>query len=449
MKAKSILLLVGVMVALVIGLTSCDLLDNFFTETHEHAWEEATCLSPKTCSTCAETEGEALGHTEETVAGTSATCTETGITEGKICSVCTEIIVAQEEIPAAGHIFTDGVCVCGLIDNLFVGKTMVASSDTAGNFVNETWGYFPYTYMVDGDLATRYSSRQNGGKVEATIDLGAVYDLSDFKILLYDYPKSAFGNLGTGFMIQVLFGDTWTTVIDCTDAEFSEHLVITGDQNWVVFDLGGVNARKVKFTIPAQGSTGWTSIWELECTGKVSTAVEPEPEVPVLIDNVFEGKTFTPTEDATLSILAATWWKGGGYETLTDFIRNADNAPGRFSTVMSTSGMMDATIDLGGTYELHSLKFYTYDPAAGTSAGSVGADLLIQVYANGEWKDVIIRSDNASIMEHLVVSDGTYNDYLEFYLGGVEAEKVRFYISASASSSGTTFEEIECSGYAK
>lgn len=36
-------------------------------------------------------------------AAVEATCTETGLTEGKKCSVCGEIIVAQEEIAALGH----------------------------------------------------------------------------------------------------------------------------------------------------------------------------------------------------------------------------------------------------------------------------------------------------------------------------------------------------------
>jgi hypothetical protein len=52
-------------------------------------------------------------------------------------------------------------------------------------------------------------------------------------------------------------------------------------------------------------------------------------------------------------------------------------------------------------------------------------------------------------MSHLVAGDGAYDDYLEFDLGGIIAEKVRIYISASSSSSGTTYEEIECNGYAK
>ena len=414
----------------------------------------ATCTETgltegKKCSVCGETlvaqeEIKALGHTEETVPGKAATCTETGLTEGKKCSVCGETLVAQEEIPA-GHKMVDGVCTeCGLISNLLVGKSLIPAGDAASNIYSASYGYGK---INDGDLASRYSSKKNGGKVEAVIDLGAVYDLYEFKVLLYDYNQSAFSQFGTGMEIQVLFGGEWTTVVNATADNFN--VVVTGDQNWLTFDLGGANARQVKFIIPEHGSTGWSTFWEIECSAKASSAVEPEPEVPVLVENVFAGKQFTPTEDALASVLNAGWWKGGGYETLTDGIKNADNSPGRFSTAMALTGMMDSTIDLGGSYELHSFKMYTYDPAAGTGAGSVGATLLIQVYSNGEWIDVVTCSDNASIMSHLVVNEGTYNDYLEFDLDGVVAEKVRFYISASASGSGTTYEEIECSGYKK
>ena len=61
----------------------------------------------KKCSGCGEIlvdqeEIEALGHTEEVIPGKAATCTEPGLTEGKKCSVCGETLVEQEEIPA-GH----------------------------------------------------------------------------------------------------------------------------------------------------------------------------------------------------------------------------------------------------------------------------------------------------------------------------------------------------------
>ena len=86
--------------------------------TCEHEWTDATCTEPKTCSICGETEGEALGHSEETIPGKAATCTETGLTDGVKCSVCDEILVAQEEIPANNHSYENGICtVCGNIES--------------------------------------------------------------------------------------------------------------------------------------------------------------------------------------------------------------------------------------------------------------------------------------------------------------------------------------------
>ena len=58
-----------------------------------------------------------IAHTEEAVPGKPATCTETGLTEGTKCSVCGDVLKAQEEISMLPHNYENGSCtVCGAKD---------------------------------------------------------------------------------------------------------------------------------------------------------------------------------------------------------------------------------------------------------------------------------------------------------------------------------------------
>ena len=87
---------------------------------HTHSYTsvvtEPTCTeagyTTYTC-TCGDTytddETAALGHDEVPDAAVAATCTESGLTEGSHCDVCGEVLTAQEEVPAAGHSWDDGV----------------------------------------------------------------------------------------------------------------------------------------------------------------------------------------------------------------------------------------------------------------------------------------------------------------------------------------------------
>ena len=120
--------------------TNTDIVFKFTTgkvPEHEHTAAEAvrenevaaTCTQEGSydevvyCSECGEELSrehktiDKLPHTEEIVKGKAATCTEPGLTEGKVCAECGVTLVAQNEVPALGHDYKDGVCTrCGAKD---------------------------------------------------------------------------------------------------------------------------------------------------------------------------------------------------------------------------------------------------------------------------------------------------------------------------------------------
>ena len=81
----------------------------------DHVWEEVSrtegdCSNLvqiiEKCNICGEVrvlDGVYGTHTEVVLPAKDATCTETGLTEGKMCSICGEIFVPQEEIAKTAH----------------------------------------------------------------------------------------------------------------------------------------------------------------------------------------------------------------------------------------------------------------------------------------------------------------------------------------------------------
>lgn len=121
-KRIFVTLLSGIMAFGGAWFTGCNVKES---ETHTHSYS-ATAVAP-TCTengytlhecSCGDSytdnEVPATGHTEVTVEGKAATCTEDGLTDGKRCIVCNTVTLEQEVIKATGHNFENGKCtVCG------------------------------------------------------------------------------------------------------------------------------------------------------------------------------------------------------------------------------------------------------------------------------------------------------------------------------------------------
>ena len=117
--------------------------------THTHSYEsevttpagcESTGTTTYTCSTCGDVYTEeiaALGHNEDIVVpGKTATCIETGLTEGKKCSVCGVVTVEQNEISLADHHEVNGSCKwCDLLMTPWINFTSQSLKEQDGQIL--------------------------------------------------------------------------------------------------------------------------------------------------------------------------------------------------------------------------------------------------------------------------------------------------------------------------
>ena len=109
---------------------------------HEHTWQAANCTSPKLCTSCGETEGEALGHSWiDATCEKSSFCSVCGLTSGDPLghtwkdATCTDPATCEAcgktQGDPNGHSFTDATCtepetcsVCGHTQGDALGHTV-------------------------------------------------------------------------------------------------------------------------------------------------------------------------------------------------------------------------------------------------------------------------------------------------------------------------------------
>ena len=116
-------------------------------------------------------------HVEEVMPAVEPTCTKTGLTEGKRCSECGEVLVAQETVPALGRTTESGTCErCGQS----FGDWRIDYSVDDFNQPTDEWYITQDEYLV----GTFSNSATTNSKLYANV----MADLDDnVMIFLYEY----------------------------------------------------------------------------------------------------------------------------------------------------------------------------------------------------------------------------------------------------------------------
>lgn len=144
--------------------------------------KDATCTETgltegKRCSDCgeillAQQELPVTSHLAETIPAVEATCTENGLTAGKKCSVCGTVLVSQQETPLVSHTATeiikgyDATCTStGLTDGTKCTKcgkivTQQTTIDSLGH-IEVTDSAVPATCTTDGKSSGKHCGRCN------------------------------------------------------------------------------------------------------------------------------------------------------------------------------------------------------------------------------------------------------------------------------------------------
>ena len=116
-------------------------------------------------------------HVEKVMPAVEPTCTKTGLTEGKRCSECGEVLVAQETVPALGRTTESGTCErCGQS----FGDWRIDYSVDDFNQPTDEWYITEDKYLV----GTFSNSATTNSKLYANV----MVDLDDnVMIFLYEY----------------------------------------------------------------------------------------------------------------------------------------------------------------------------------------------------------------------------------------------------------------------
>ena len=272
----------------------CESCGEEYGEALGHKGGTATCTDLAVCEVCGESYGNTLSHTEEILAAVAPTCTETGLTEGKKCSVCGEILVAQEEVPATGHSFGDWIvdvepaigaegskhreCACGEIETATIpaiDHTHSYSSEVTTEAGCETDGVRTYTCSC-GDSYTEAIPATGHSFGDWIVDVEPTIGAEGSK-----HRECACGEIETATIPAIdhthSYSSEVTTAAGCETDGVRTYTCSCGDSYTEAIPATGHTDETIEAVAPTCEGTGLTEGKKCSVCGEILVAQEEVP----------------------------------------------------------------------------------------------------------------------------------------------------------------------------
>ncbi len=364
---------------------------------HEHHYSSSVTKQPTctatgvktfTCS-CGESYTESVpakGHTEVKDAAVAATCTATGLTEGKHCSVCGTVTVKQDVTEIIPHNFADGECtMCGKQEPSAAQSTITISTNATGT-----------QYPCD--------------VITYTVTLGAIENLQsiDFKLVI---PEGLRLVEGSGKVADGLAGKLGAQLVEFTEsskvftAYGAGHYTSTEDTVLMTFDC-------VVLDSAAEGD-------RVIALTKAYFADPDSKEIVVDVDTASSGISIERCGTLTGTFKSfGVYYDMDGKTTLTlertsgtEKVERTVELDGTVSGLAYRGDWTAGDEILAGAYKLvvskagHVSREYTID-VRGNTVQNVEIRLIGDVNGDGR----VNSGDCSAVYTHLISDDGTIMD---------------------------------------
>lgn len=405
-----------------------------------HAWNagvvtvEPTCNKEgsrlHTCLLCGATEEvpePKIPHTEETIEGKDPTCTETGLSSGKKCSVCGETIKEQIEIGTVSHVFENGVCIfgCGTVDVV------------ENEFKVTTYNSYGFNFGIEPEVLDSFTATEAG------------YYTFNIPAGLGIFSKTAYDNY-SGPEVDFMENATGTSFTLYLDAEqvYEFYVGAMTEEEWfitwsyslekpvepTVINLeDGDNAFTVQDVDLQNGVTAYlnvyqTALYTLKGTGLYINVYDYMgmlvtrgfEEVSISLEGSMWGAQYTivlgsdTTGDYSINVsyVAPTWLYAGEENTIkvegsADCIFSADyNGPHFFNVNGATVTIDGVEANADGSFTLESYTTYNVTISAET-AGDYVVNVVAPTYLS-QYEDNTVNVDGTIVVYFETIDKGHY-----------------------------------------